>query len=99
MEDLKFLRGQSKQLTQIYIHESLQQSAEQVFHLQESKADYFLVQSVKNQDYHLQNLLSHQVEDRLNSIRVVEAQRNITGVDTLIKLLEDVSPRVRIAAA
>ncbi|MEE2925071.1 MAG: HEAT repeat domain-containing protein [bacterium] len=99
VEDLKFLRGQSKQLTQIYIHESLRQSAEQVFHLQESMADYFLVQSVKNQDYHLQNLLSHQVEDRLNSIRVVEAQRNITGVDTLIKLLGDVSPRVRIAAA
>jgi len=99
VEDLKFLRELSTDLNQLYIHQSLHKSAERVFHLQDVVADYFLVKSNKNQDYHLQKLLSNQVEDRLNSIRVIDTRRNRMGVEALISLLEDVSPRVRIAAA
>lgn len=99
MEDVKFVRRQSNHSSSIYIHQSLQQTAAQVFHLGNPITEYFLVKSIKNQEYHLQKLLSQKVEDRLSAVRTVEAQRNSSGIETLVSLLEDVSPRVRIAAA
>ncbi len=99
LEDFHFLRRQPQMAMQIFIHRSMHPRAQQIFHLEEPIGAYFLIQSNKNQDYHLQKLSSHKVEDRLMSIRVVGARRNKVAIDPLIRLLDDVSPRVRIAAA
>ena len=98
-EDCDFIRKQSQITSQIYIHQSLHRDAQQIFHLHQSGEDYCMIKSNKNQEYHLKKLSSHKVENRLMSIRVVSAQRNQLAIEPLIKLLEDVSPRVRIAAA
>jgi len=82
-----------------YIHKDFIRKAERVFHLGDSIGEHCLINGEKNLDFHLDNLKSSRVEDKLVSIRVVETHRLERGISPLISLLEDVSPRVRIEAA
>ncbi len=97
-EEIEFLKT-CPQTTMGYIHKDFIRKAERVFHLGDTYQEHSLITGEKNLDFHLDNLKSSRVEDKLVSIRVVETHKLERGITPLISLLEDVSPRVRIEAA
>jgi len=87
-EDTFFLRSVLEEGVIGLIHEDFARKAEQVFHLESYKDGYFRVKGEKNLDYHLKNLSSRLVEDKLVSIRVISAHRYDKGVQAMIGLLK-----------
>jgi len=79
------------------VNSSVMQVAEQMFHFEESESEFLEISGEKDLSFHLKNLKSPRVEEKLVSIRVISSHQQFEGVDSLIELLDDVSPRVRIA--
>ncbi|MCJ8346855.1 HEAT repeat domain-containing protein [bacterium] len=99
-EDFEFMRQTHLEGTHFFIHRSFKNVGEQVFWLreQQNSENYFEIGGEKDLEYHLENLSSKLVEEKLVSIRVIATQKAVQGLDLLISLLEDVSPRIRVAS-
>jgi HEAT repeat protein len=99
-EDHRFLFGRSSQEGVFaFIHSSFKFVGERYFHLQEVDEKYTVICGKKDIEWHYSKLKSARVEERLTAIRVLESYRYEKGIELIINALDDVSPRVRIAAA
>ncbi|PCJ17917.1 MAG: hypothetical protein COB02_12685 [Candidatus Cloacimonadota bacterium] len=99
-EDFDFMQSSSLKGSHFYIHDSFKSVGEQVFWLKDKNINdqYSEIDGEKDLEYHLENLGSKLVEEKLVSIRVIATQKAIKGLDLLISLLDDVSPRIRVAS-
>ncbi len=99
-EEVQRLKSRLGYPVQLWIHPNLALSAQRLFHLGKAEeGGIHPVTGEKDLDFHLENLRNARVEDKLVSIRVVEAHREESAITFLIELLDDLSPRVRIEAA
>ncbi|MCO4781241.1 MAG: HEAT repeat domain-containing protein [Candidatus Cloacimonetes bacterium] len=99
-QDFEFLDALKIDGEHFFIHQSFKNVGEQVFWIKDDGQtdSYFEIGGEKDLNHHIENLSSKIVEDKLVSIRMIATQKAVQGLDLLIELLGDVSPRIRVAS-